>query len=148
MFIILVIWCVLMLVLGSWGLDKLPLSCTKNQLFNDLRILIVSSISMLTFIVCMQLCKSYCENHDDSTATKIIYFSSFVISLLQTIISIRIAVNFSTCVDDKKTYINYLICCTIFTGVIFLSGLLYFYENYARKTTIPFYKKLAEATSK
>lgn len=127
--IYLILWCLCMVVLGSWGLRILPASCTNNELFMDLRILVVSAAVTLTLVTCTTICAKFCYKGDLETG---MIFPSLLtsIGILQISMIVRIAIIIGDCTPGQNIsgYRNLLGVCGGLTSVPILYGCWRFYK--------------------
>jgi len=118
-----------MIILGTWGLSILPSSCTNNELFTDLRIMIVSAAVTLTFVLCTTICAKLCYKGDMETG---IVFPTLLLSIgiLQISMIVRVSILIDDCTpgQDTGSYRNFLGVCGGLSAISVIYGSWRFYR--------------------
>lgn len=129
--IYLIVWCIMMIVLGAWGLTMISTQCKDNTLYTFLRIIIVSSAVLLTLIICHTICAKICYNGDMNTG---LYFPIFIfgVSLLQLIMIISTSTKIDTCTPgkDTTTYRKFMGFCGALSAISLIYSLYKLYKYF------------------
>jgi len=102
----LIIWSIIPIVFGWWGLAILDNSCQNNSLFINLRIMLVSSAVVCTMFTANLLCNNACYDEDDSTHM-FVPLCTVVLSVIIWITGAYIYNNISDCTGTQSQADSY-----------------------------------------
>jgi len=144
-------FCLYNIVLAVWGLSIMNNSCTDQSLFTQLRLCLVSSAVMSTFLMAVGMCNYACKKDDDE-----IHWTTFLLILIWSILSLTsgfyISKNISNCTsNDVGVYQDCWLIGKVLSGFTLLATVIYFFvliKNRKDRKALETQKKYAKSAAK